>query len=146
MSYADQEFKQSSKFLKIEANAPAVIRLLDENPVEVLKHSTGKIMIECKGDVCPMCSDGDEPKQKFIVNVYNHTLHKVQLFEYGQMIGKGFQKIAVNLAEEDKNIMDFDLKLEAEGSGLQTRYSVTARTTSLPVPEGLQKFPIDIPF
>jgi hypothetical protein len=155
MSYSDQEIKQTSKFLKIEAGSPAVIRLLDSDPVEVMKHSMGKeavdgkFQVECKGeDICPFCQDGKEPVQKFICNVYNHTLHKVQLFEYGPMIAKALKKIAINLEEEGKSIMDFDLKVEAEGSNLTKKYTVTPRTSAMAVPHGLVKIKIDqdVPF
>lgn len=153
MSYADQEIKTNSKFLKIEQGAPMVIRLLDETPVEVFKHQIkpgvdGKFQVLCEGpETCSMCQDGHEPSQKFVVNVYNHTLHKVQLFEYGAMVGKAFKKIAVNLAEEGQDILSYDLKIEAEGASLNKKYSVTPRTTSLPVPPGLAKIKInDLPF
>lgn len=154
MSYADQEIKQTSKFLKIEQGAPMVIRLLDDTPVEVMKHSMkgavdGKFQVECKGDdICELCQDGQEPTQKFITNIYNHTLHKVQLFEYGPMIAKLIKKIAVNLSEESQDILNFDLKVEAEGSGMSKKYTVTPRTTQILVPAGLVKIKIDagIPF
>lgn len=153
--FADQEIKQSSKFLKVEAGTPYVVRLLDSSAVEVMKHSTGKAPIDgkfkipCKGqETCEFCGDGDEPAQSFSVNVFNHTLKKVQLWEYGPMIAKLLKKIAVNLEEEGKDIMDFDLKVEAEGSNMQKKYSVTLRTSSTPVPTGLVKLKIDgdIPF
>lgn len=154
MSYADQEIKKSSKFLTIEQGAPMVIRLLDDTPVEVMKHSLkvtieGKFQVECKGqDICELCQDGQEPTQKFITNIYNHTLHKVQLLEYGPMIAKFIKKIAVNLAEEGQDILNFDLKIEAEGSGLSKKYTVTPRTTQMLIPTGLVKIKIDagIPF
>lgn len=154
MSYANQEIKQTSKFLKIEQGAPMVIRLLDPEPVEVFKHALkgnvdGKFQVECKGaEICEFCGDGEEPTQKFLVNVYNHTLQKVQLFEYGPMIAKIIKKIAINMVEEGQDILQFDLKFEAEGSGMNKKYSVTPRTTALVVPSGLARIKIDagIPF
>jgi hypothetical protein len=154
MSYADTEIKQASKFLKIDQGAPMVIRLMDDPPIEVMKHSLkgaidGKFQVPCKGeDLCELCQDGQEPTQKFITNVYNHTLKKVQLFEYGPMIAKAIKTIAVNLEEENKNIMDFDLKIEASGANMSKKYTVTPRTTAQPVPSGLTKIRIDadIPF
>lgn len=148
MSYADTEIKQNSKYLKIEAGHPMVIRLIDSTPVEVMKHSLGKeavdgkFQVDCKGDMCDLCNDGQDPTQKFITNVYNHTLQKVQLFEYGPMIAKMIKKIAVNLAEEGQDILNFDLKIEAEGAGMSKKYSVTMRTTQMAVPEGLVKIKI----
>ena len=155
MSYADQDIKQTSKFLKIEQGAPMIIRLLDASPVETYKHRLGKSSVDgkfevpCKGeDACELCQDGQEPTQKFTTNVYNHTLKKVQLYEYGPGIAKMLKKIAINLFEEGQDILNFDLKMEAEGAGLNKKYAVTPRTTSQPVPTGLVKMKIDqdIPF
>ena len=154
MSYADTEIKQTSKYLKIEEGKPMVIRLMDDPPLEVMKHSLkgavdGKFQVTCKGDdICELCQDGQDPVQKFITNIYNHTLHKVQLYEYGPMIAKALKKIAVNLAEEELDIMNFDLKVEAEGSGMQKKYTVTPRTTALVVPPGLMRIKpdSDLPF
>lgn len=148
MSYADTEIKQSSKFTKIDQGSPMVLRLLDNPPFEVMKHTIkgavdGKFQVPCKGDDCELCQDGLEPTQKFTTNVYNHTLKKIQLFEYGTMIAKAIKKIAINLEEEEKDIMDFDLKVEAEGVGLNKKYTVTPRTTAQPVPSGLVKIKID---
>lgn len=155
MSYGDQKIKQNTKFLKIEAGEPMVIRLLDTDPFEVMKHqlktanAEGKFQVLCKGeDQCELCADGDEPKQKFITNVYNHTLQKVQLFEYGTLIAKMLQKIALDLTEEQQDIMNFDLKCSAEGTKLTKKYTITVRTSSQPTPTGLVKHKIDgdIPF
>lgn len=154
MSYAETEIKQTSRYLKIDQGAPMVIRLLDDPAVEVMKHTLkgavdGKFQVNCKGEeICELCQDGQEPTQKFITNVYNHTLHKVQLYEFGPMIAKALKKIAINLAEEGKSIMDYDLKVEAEGAGMNKKYAVTPRTTALPLPAGLVKIKIDadIPF
>lgn len=154
MSYADTEIKQNSKFLKIEQGSPMVIRLLDDPPVEVMKHTLkgavdGKFQVNCKGEeLCELCQDGQEPTQKFITNVYNHTLKKVQLFEYGPMIAKQLKTIAASLAEEEADIMNYDLKMDAEGSQMSKKYKVTIRTAPQPVPAGLVKIRIDtdIPF
>ena len=154
MSYAETEIKQTSKFLKIDEGKPMVIRLLDDPPIEMMKHTLkgavdGKFQVECKGeDLCELCQDGQDPVQKFVTNVYNHTIHKVQLYEFGPMIAKAIKKIAVNLAEEQQDIMNFDLKIEAEGSGLTKKYTVTPRTTSQPLPQGLVRIKIgsDLPF
>ena len=150
MSYAETEIKQTSKYLKIDQGAPMVIRLLDDPPIEVMKHTLkgavdGKFQVACKGEeLCELCQDGQEPTQKWISNCYNHTLHKVQLYEYGPMIAKALKKIAINLGEEGHSIMDYDLKVEAEGAGLNKKYTVTPRTTAQALPPGLVKIKIDV--
>jgi hypothetical protein len=63
MSYADTEIKQTSKFLKIEEGKPMLIRLLDDPPIEKMKHSLkgavdGKFQVDCKGEeLCDLCPE-----------------------------------------------------------------------------------------
>ena len=72
----------------------------------------------------------------------------MQLWEYGSGIANQIKTLAVNLKEEGRDIMDYDIKAEAKGSGKQKKYTLTLRTTALPVPEGVRKHDIeeDVPF
>ncbi len=129
-SYGDIEIKSNSLFLKIVEGSPQEIRLLDETPTEVMKHSDGKQTVICKGSGCEWCAEGKKPRQRWITNVYNHTTGRVQLFEYGAQVAKAFQAIAKSAQEEETDIMDIDLKIEVQGSRLETKYSVTPRRTA----------------
>jgi hypothetical protein len=148
VSYSEVKIKTAGKFLKIDAGAPQDIRLFDSSPVEVMKHAgpTGSPL--CEGQGCGWCAEGDAPKQKFVTNVYSHTLKRVMIYEYGTSVAKQLQSIAKTLEEESRDIMDTDLKIEATGSGMQKRYTVTPRMTSKPLPEGLVRHKIngEIPF
>jgi hypothetical protein len=154
MGYDDTNIIVNTKFLKIESGEPHDIRLLDANPVESFKHNggpNGKLEkpVECMGeDTCALCQEGHEPNQRFTANVFDHLRKKVMLWEYGPAIAKQLKAIAVALKEEQKSIMDFDLKVSAEGSGLQKKTTITPRTSSRPVPEGLKLLSTDkeIPF
>lgn len=150
-SYGDVKINSNSVFLKIIAGTPHEVRLLDPTPVEVYKHQFGNKPVTCKGSMCDLCQEQDPKvsakKQRFIVNVYDHTTSKVQLLEYGSMIATQFQSIAKSLTEEGMDIMDFDLKIDVKGSGMETKYTVTQRQKSKPLPEDIKKLPIDsIPF
>ena len=59
MGYADQEIKQTSKYLKIESGEPHDLRLLNAEPAETSEHFSPGGSIECKGDMCAACQDGD---------------------------------------------------------------------------------------
>lgn len=145
--YADSEIKQTSKYLKIESGEPHDLRLLNTEPAETFEHFSPGGSIECKGDMCAACQDGDEPQQKFSTNVYDFKYQKVFIWKYGAMIAKALKSIAITLQEEGKSIMDVDLKVEATGSNKSKKYSVTPRMSAKAVPTGLALYKLDdIPF
>jgi hypothetical protein len=134
----DQDIKVNSKFLKIESGDPHDIRLLDPEPIEIYNHQvTGAKPELCTGEDCPLCEKGDEPRQRFLCNVYDFNSKKVKVFEYGALIGKQLKEIYKTLLEENRRITDCDLKISATGSNLTKRYQITPRGTSKPVPAGL---------
>lgn len=147
--YADPDIKQTSKYVKIDSGEPRDLRLLDSDPFETMEHFSLAGSIECKGDMCPACQDGDEPAQKFSTNVYDFLAQKVRIWKYGASIAKSLKAIAIALQEEGKSIMDVDLKVEAEGSNKSKKYKVTPRMTAKNIPTGLTLFKLDksdIPF
>lgn len=146
MGYDNPDIKSQGKFLKIESGDPHDIRLLNPEPFEIIEHFSPAGSFECKGDICGACKDGDEPNQRWVTNVFDHNTKKVKIFKYGAMVAKALKSIAITLSEEGKSIMDVDLKVEATGSNMQKKYTVTPRMTSKTVPSGLELFPIDIPF
>lgn len=156
MGYSDLSVKSNSLFLKVEAGAPKDLRLLEETPTEILRHTinTGGAIksFDCSGpETCAYCKEGDhEPaKQRFVTNIWDHGSKRVMLFEFGAAIAKQLKSIALALAEEDRDIMDVDLRIEATGSGLSKKYSVTPRMTAREVPAGIKLHPTkksDLPF
>jgi hypothetical protein len=135
----DQDIKVNTKFLKIEAGEPHDIRLLNSEPIEIYSHQVPNAKPEiCTGDSCHLCENGNEPRQRFLTNIYDHNSGKVKIFEYGSMIGKQLKEIYKTLLEEDRKITDVDLKVSATGSNLSKRYQIMPRGTSKAVPSGLQ--------
>lgn len=135
----DQDIKTNTKFLKIEAGDPRDVRLLNPEPIERYVHiyKPPTPSVPCAGDDCRDCIKGDEPKQHFLANVYDHTRGKVLIWEYGTMIAKQLKEIYKTLLEEDRNITDTDLKVTATGSQMAKRYQITPRMKSQKVPAGL---------
>lgn len=148
MAFSNLEIKSSSKFLKIEAGAPQDVRLLQDTPMERRIHGFGATANECDGETCGFCSQGDEPKQRFSVNIYNHTAKRVMVWEFGPGIAKQLKLISQTVEEDQKNILEVDLKVEAEGSGQSKKYKITPRMTMKPVPDGLKLLPLEgsLPF
>src|SRR5690242_7970810 len=148
MSFSRIQIKSEGKFLKIESGQPHDLRLLDEAPVEKMQHGFGKEAIHCTGDTCLKCVDGDAPKQRFAVNVYDYNSKKVLIWEFGASIAKQLKAIDGTLEEEGKKIIQVDLKVDATGSNQNKKYSVTPRMTSKIVPDGLilHKLDVGLPF
>jgi hypothetical protein len=138
MSYGEITIKNNSKFLKIESGVPHDIRLLDESPTEKIIHGFGKDSSVCGGEGCVDCSEGSEPKQRFSANVYDHSLKKTMVWEFGGSIAKQLKAIDITLGEEGKKITQVDLKVEASGSNMQKKYTVTPRMTSKVLPANVE--------
>jgi hypothetical protein len=113
-----------------------------------MEHFSRAGSIECKGDdLCSACQDGDEPQQKFMTNVYEFGTQKVKLWKYGASIARALKEIAITLQEENKSILEVDLRVSATGSEKQKKYTVTPRMSSKPVPKGLKLWDFnEIPF
>lgn len=143
MSFSDLKIKSTGKFLKIEAGEPHDIRLYSDEPVEKLIHGFGKDAMPCTAPTCGSCSEGKEVKQRFLVNVYDHNTQKVMVWEFGAMIAKQLKALSNTLEEEDKTLLDVDLKVDATGSNQNKKYMVTPRMTSKSVPTGLMLHKLD---
>lgn len=147
----DQEIKVNSKFLRIKADKDHDVRLLNQEPSEIFKHQLPPPANPalCVGEeTCPYCQKGDDPTQKFVTNVYDHTDGKVLIWEYGSTVARQLQAIYRMLQEENRQINDIDLKVSVTGSGLTTKYQVTPRMNAKPLPKDLKihKLEGDVPF
>ncbi len=141
MSYGDLEIKSNSKFLKIESGTPHDVRLLSASPIQKVVHGFGKDASVCSGEGCLDCSSGTEAKQRFSAEVYDFLLKRKLTWEFGAAIAKQLKAIDITLGEEGRKITEVDLKVEATGSNMQKKYTVTPRMTSKALPSDL-----DIPF
>lgn len=141
MGYGDIEIKSSSKFLKIETGTPHDIRLLSKDPGSRVIHGFGKDEVECLGEGCPNCLDGDpkkQPKQRFTAEVYDFLLKKIMTWDFGASVAKQLKAIDVTLREEGKSITQVDLKVETSGQNMQKKYTVTPRMSSKPLPPEIE--------
>lgn len=132
--YGDIEIKSNSKFLKIESGTPHDIRLLSETPSSKVIHGFGKDAAVCGGEGCAECAAGEESKQRFAAEVYDFLTKKAMTWEFGAAIAKQLKAIDTTLGEEGRKITEVDLKVEATGSNMNKKYTVTPRMTSKPLP------------
>jgi hypothetical protein len=143
MGYGDLDIKTSGKFLRIESGQPQDVRILEESPSVKVVHGFGKDAVSCTGEGCFKCADGSEAKQRFATNVYNHTTKKVMVWEFGTGIAKKLKELEKSLGEEGKNLLNVDLKVDATGSNMTKKYSVTPRMTAKPIPPDLVLHKLD---
>lgn len=140
MPFSDLDIKLTGKFVKIEAGVPHDIRLLEDTPDEKIVHGFGKEATICDGEGCLQCVEGHEAKQRFSVNVYDHTVKKALTWEFGATIAKQLKAIDTTMREEGKKITDIDIKVEATGEKMQKKYMITPRMSAKPLPEGAIPF------
>ena len=137
----DQDIKQNTHFLKIEAGTPHDVRLLNPEPIEIYTHQlpAPNKPVRCTDpENCPLCESGSERRQRFLTNAYDYNDAKVMIWEYGTMIAKQLKEVYLTLKEENRKITDVDLKVTATGNQLTKRYQITPRGASKTVPAGLK--------
>lgn len=137
----DQDIKQNTSFLKIEAGTPHDVRLLNPEPIVKFDHpmpAPNKPILCTDPENCPLCADGNERRQRFVSNVYDFNSSKVLIWEYGAMIARQLKEVYLTLLEENRKITDVDLKVSATGANMNKKYQLTPRGTSKPVPSGLK--------
>jgi hypothetical protein len=142
MSYTDQKIVKSSLFLKIEQGAPHTIRLLDPSPTEQWQHRIDMKLTECEGDECAWCDEGHSRSQRFVANVFDHNDSKVYLWSYSPSVAELLKGIAISLNQDGENILNHDLEISAQGTGLQKKTNVQLRFKTLPIPSGIKKLKI----
>lgn len=145
-SYGDVTIQSTGKYVRIENGQPRELRLLDEKSFKKLSHGFGKASISCTGQGCLTCASGEPIKQKWSVNVYDHTMKRAMVWDYGPSVAKQLKAISDSLKEEGKKIMEIDLRVEASGEKMTKEYRVTPRMTAKPVPPDLKLTDFSIPF
>ena len=141
MGYSDMKI-DSGKYLKID-NAPVDIHILSKTPVVSLQHGWGEDKLTCAGEDCNACSEGETPKQRFFVNVWDRKDKKVKIYEFGGAVARQIRAIAEMLEEGQQTIHDVDLRIKKDGSDKQTKYTVMNRPLSGEIiPEDVKLYPL----
>lgn len=153
MSYGNLKSDSKSKYLRVKEGKDVDINILtsSENVIHQFVHiSDKKERSICVKGQCALCQDGDQPKERWNIVVYNWTDGCPQLFEFGFSIFNQIRNIASLLEESGMTIHDTNLRIKATGSGFNTKYQIMQLPKREPVPEGLvlpklQK-DIEVPF
>lgn len=137
MSFTDMKI-EGGKFLKIESGETVDIHVLSDAPVKQVIHGFGQDKLSCSGSNCHLCADGETPKQRWLVNVFDRRDKKVKIFEFGTAIARQIKAIAEMLEEGKQTVHDVDLRIKAEGSGMNKEYTVMQKPVGGPIPPDLK--------
>jgi len=130
MSFIDLTIEGSSDYLKLTAGTVVTFNILTRSPSKEVIHWENKKKALCSGKDCDMCAEGNKPKQRWTIDVWDRKDFKVKKFEFGASIASQLKSIAEMMAESNQTIHDTDIRIKTEGSGIDTEYSV------LHVPKG----------
>ena len=135
MSYGDIEIKDTGKYLKVRGDIITHIHIVSRNSKTEMIHF-GEERTNCAGLSCHTCKAGDPPKQRFLINVFDRKANRLKVYEFGANIARSIKDIAKILEEDNRTVHDVDFKIKAQGSGIETRYTVmqVPKAGECPVP------------
>ena len=136
-SYADMKI-EGGKFLKVESGEIVDLHILSKEPTKQVIHGFGQDKLSCTGDQCPACNEGETPKQRWLVNVFDRKDKKVKIWEFGASVARQIKNIAEMLEESGQTVHDVDLRIKAEGSGMNKEYTVMQKPSVGEVPADLK--------
>jgi hypothetical protein len=137
MSFTDMKI-EGGKFLKIEGGQTVDIHVLSKEPVKQVNHGFGQEKVSCSGANCQLCEEGETAKQRWLINVYDRREKKVKIYEFGPSIARQIKAIAEMLSESSQTIHSVDLRIKAEGEGINKEYTVMQKPSAGEVPSDLK--------
>jgi len=145
--YADLDVESSSDYLKLVSASAVNFNILSRNPQKQVIHWIDKKKSSCLGTKnCEYCLQGDKPKTRWTIDVFDRKEQKVKKLEFGAMIATQFKAIAEMLAESNQTIHDVDIRIKTVGTGLETEYSVLNMPLAAPVPVEIEEKYKGVPF
>lgn len=131
---SNQTEAKKAKFLSFPQGITN-IRVLDSEPYSRWQHwiPSAKRSVTCIGKGCPICevvknakANGETPafnsRKTHSLNVINRTTGEVEVIEQGN----GFFEELRELLIEEGDIRNYDIKVKKTGTGLNTKYRLTA--------------------
>lgn len=133
----------AGKYLRVKGGDSVDFHIISEHPVKKIVHGFGAGRVICIGadKNCPACVEGETPKQRWLINVWDRKDSKVKIYEFGPSIAKQFKALAEMLAEDQKTVNDVDIRIKAEGSGMDTEYTVMQKAAGPDVGE-VEEWPL----
>lgn len=135
----DSENGPRVPFMKLQLGKN-VIRIAS-NPSRIFQHwektTDGKLRkITCIGDDCPLCAIGHQPSARYQIKVLDKIDPddpQAKVLETGSAVMRQISNFAND--EDYGDPREYDMKIQKEGVGRDTRYSVTASPKKRPMTE-----------
>lgn len=144
-AYANLEVETAGDYIKLTAGNVVTIHILSPKPEKSSVHWINEKKSICSGEGCEHCANGNQPKTRWIIDVWERKEQKVKKLEFGAMIASQLKGIAELQAEGQKTIHDTDIRIKTTGAKLTTEYSVLpVPMTGIIPPEVTEKY--EIPF
>lgn len=138
MGFNDMDIPESEgKFLKVKGGTVVQFHIISESPKRFLVHGFGKVRIACAGDACVPCNEGEQAKHRWMINVFDRGSNTVKIFEFGQQIASQIKNIAETLSENQQTVKDVDIRIKADGDGMDREYFVNYVPKKGELPKGL---------
>lgn len=124
-------------FMKLQLGKN-VIRIAS-NPSKIYQHwektTDGKLRkVTCIGNDCPLCAIGHQPSARYQMKVLDKLDPddpQAKVLETGAAVIRQISNFAND--EDYGNPLEYDMKIQKEGIGRETRYSVTASPKKHPL-------------
>lgn len=139
MSFTDIEVDGGGDYIKLTAGTVVTFHILSQTPTKSVVHWENKKKTTCFGKECDQCAEGNKPKQRWVIDVWDNKESKVKKLEFGSMIASQFKAIAEMMAENKQTIHDIDVRVKTTGSGLETEYSVLHVPMTASIPEEIKE-------
>lgn len=144
-AYTEMEVEGGGDYIKLTAGNVVTLHILSPKPDKSIIHWVNKKKSNCMGKECEFCANGDKPKTRWLIDVFERKEQKVKKFEFGNMVASQLKSIAEMMAENQQTIHDTDIRIKTTGAGLETEYSVLHVPMSGTIPpEIMQRY--EIPF
>ena len=107
------------------------------NPARISVHWVGDAdgknhKVLCPGKECPICQElGEKPQTRYMLMVLDRADGVVKQLEVGRMIMKDIQTLAMD--SDFGNPTQYDIKIQKDGSGRETRYHVMPAPSKTPL-------------
>lgn len=124
--YSDMDIDGGSgDYLRLKSGEVVTFNILSRTPEKNVIHWIDKKKTNCLGkDACDFCAEGNKPKQRWTITVWDRKEQKEKKLEFGPAIASHIKAVAEMQAENQQTIHQTDIRIKTSGSGLETEYAV----------------------
>lgn len=135
MGFNDLDVDSGGDYIKLVAGNVVTFHILTRDPKKDSVHWKNQKKSSCLGKSCELCAEGNKPKSRWTIEVWDRKDNSLKKLEFGSMIASQLKSIAEMMAENNQTIHDTDIRIKTTGSSLETEYSVLHVPMSGTIPQ-----------